>query len=863
MHKFYLYGVELISMAVYRKVISVFIIISVLLSVIVFPANSTVAGNGGYGLRNPEAEYKMKDCIYFGNYWQEDTNDDGIADKNDEKTPIKWIVLSTDGNEAFLMADKCLDYRRYNDNSDVSWQNSSMRTWLNNEFYNDAFNTKEQAAVKLTKVTHNNIYTLDKVYFLSSDDIRNKEYGFSRLMLQEQATDYADKDMDMQYSFVCDEGYRSWQLCRYNESDSIDYVGKTGDMHIADIRYEYDCFYVRPVLHIDMSYASDEDFAIFADAGSVEAEIEDIEYDCIYFGNYWQEDTNKDGNADKNDDKTPVKWRVLSVNGDDAFIMADRCLDYMPYNKIYSDVTWETCDIRKWLNQEFYNVLCDENEKKAVKDTYVNNSVNMNVELKKGNDTTDKIYLLSFNDMISDDYGFPERSYMGTVLRHAGNTDYAHEIRSLCEDNHFYIGIQWLLRDQKDNKDIYISDDGIIYGGYNIGERGYYIRPAMHIDLSQDVWSRAGSILVSDSGGTEKVVSLPETLRSPEPSPTQLPTAIPEPTATPKPTHNPATQPPDEQISPWPEGACYYDFDLSQAYIIGNSRYVENSDGSVTVIFKGKYPDISFHVEKEAFIDDYYRWVEIIYSDNDGYRGVRVYDKFIDYVEPWNSGTNTKYDLGYDLLPEYAGDGTAVIDISSLAEWDDYLTQIDIYAPTYSDGISDGGRITIKSIRLYSESTVPPPTAMPRPTRVPAATATPRPTSIPKATAVPKPDDTRHVNTTIPPVSEKINTAVPYKQQKLSKPVFAVRKRHQGNIKYIEIKLKKYEGEYIQVYVKNGKKKYKRVSFSNIKIKKYKGIFKVQYIKKNQRLLIKIRTYRLKKKKKIYSRYSAVKKVVT
>ena len=92
MHKFYLYGVELISMVVYRKVISVFIIVSVLLSVIVFPANSTVAGSGGYGLRNPEAEYKMKDCIYFGNYWQEDTNDDGIADKNDEKTPIKWIV---------------------------------------------------------------------------------------------------------------------------------------------------------------------------------------------------------------------------------------------------------------------------------------------------------------------------------------------------------------------------------------------------------------------------------------------------------------------------------------------------------------------------------------------------------------------------------------------------------------------------------------------------------------------------------------------------------------------------------------------------------------------------------------------------
>ncbi len=851
MYKFYLYGMELINMAAYRRVISVFLIVAVLLSVIVFPDNTTGAKNRAYGLRNPEIEYNMKSCIYFGNYWQEDTNGDGIADRNDEKTPIKWIVLSADGNDAFLMADKCLDYRQYADNSDVSWQDSSMREWLNNEFYNDAFNAKEQAAVKLTKVTHNNIYTSDKVYFLSAEDIRNKEYGFSRLMLQAKATDYADKDMNVQHSFVCDEGYRRWQLCRYEEADYIDYVNETGSMDIANIIYADDCFYVRPVLHIDMSYASDEDFAIFADAGSVKAGIGDIEYDCIYFGNYWQRDTNKDGNADKNDEKTPVKWRVLSVNGDDAFIMADRCLDYRKYNDLYNDVTWETCDIRKWLNQEFYNILCSENEKKAVKDTYINNSENLNPELKKGNDTADKIYLLSFNDIINGDYGFPERSYVGTILRHAENTDYAYESKSLCEGDHFY-KVPWLLRDQADNMDIYINDDGIICRGYNTGEIGYCIRPVMHIDLSLDVWSSAGSVLVSDSDGTEKVVSLPEASRSPEPTPTKLPTATPAPTDTPKPTHNPATQPPDEQIKPWPEKAYHYDFDLSQAYINGgSSRYVENSDGSITVIFKGKYPTISFLVEKTAFTDDYYRWIEIIYSDSDGYRGVSVYDKFIDYDEPWNSGVNTKYDLGYDFLPEYAGDSAAIIDVSALEEWDDYVTQIDIYAPTYGDGISDGGRITIKSIRLYSESTAP------------LSAVTSGPADTPKAADDLEPDDTGNVNTAMPPVPEPIKTAVLYKRQKLSKPVFTVRKKHQGNIKYIEIKLKKYEGEYIQVYVKAGKKKYKKVSFDNIKIKKYKGIFKVQYIKKNQKLLIKIRTYRMKKKKKIYSRYSTVKKITT
>ena len=50
-------------------------------------------------------------------------------------------------------------------------------------------------------------------------------------------------------------------------------------------------------------------------------------WDCVYFGNYWQNDTNGDGTADKNDAKQPIKWRVLSVNGDDAFLLADKNLD--------------------------------------------------------------------------------------------------------------------------------------------------------------------------------------------------------------------------------------------------------------------------------------------------------------------------------------------------------------------------------------------------------------------------------------------------------------------------------------------------------------------------------------------------------
>lgn len=51
------------------------------------------------------------DLVEFGNYWQNDTNNDGVADKDDNKEPIKWRVLSVDTGwgDVFLLADKVLD----------------------------------------------------------------------------------------------------------------------------------------------------------------------------------------------------------------------------------------------------------------------------------------------------------------------------------------------------------------------------------------------------------------------------------------------------------------------------------------------------------------------------------------------------------------------------------------------------------------------------------------------------------------------------------------------------------------------------------------------------------------------------------
>ena len=71
-------------------------------------------------------------------------------------------------------------------------------------------------------------------------------------------------------------------------------------------------------------------------------------------------------------EKEPIEWRVLSVNGEEALLLADKGMDCKHYNEKSEDVTWETCTLRTWLNNEFYNEVFNETEQKAIKDSLLN-----------------------------------------------------------------------------------------------------------------------------------------------------------------------------------------------------------------------------------------------------------------------------------------------------------------------------------------------------------------------------------------------------------------------------------------------------------------------------------------------------------
>lgn len=152
-----------------------------------------------YGVKNPTnpetdgSGTSTWDCVYFGKYYQNDTNGDGKADETDEKEPVKWRVLSVDSaGNALLMADKILDYRNFNDNEagDIAWGQSDMRKWLNSTggseedpgFLQTAFTEQERAVIRYreieTIVNSDILKTWDSVFLLSIEDSANASYGF-------------------------------------------------------------------------------------------------------------------------------------------------------------------------------------------------------------------------------------------------------------------------------------------------------------------------------------------------------------------------------------------------------------------------------------------------------------------------------------------------------------------------------------------------------------------------------------------------------------------------------------------------------------------------------------------------------------
>ncbi len=114
----------------------------------------------------------------------------------------------------------------------------------------------------------------------------------------------------------------------------------------------------------------------------------------IVFGAYEQD-------GDESNGPEPIEWEVLEENGNGIFLVSRYVLDAQPYNTKQTDVTWESCTLRSWLNGKFMNKAFTPLEQVLIQNTNIANPDNPINGILGGNDTKDKIFLLSVDEIIS------------------------------------------------------------------------------------------------------------------------------------------------------------------------------------------------------------------------------------------------------------------------------------------------------------------------------------------------------------------------------------------------------------------------------------------------------------------------------
>ena len=94
----------------------------------------------------------------------------------------------------------------------------------------------------------------------------------------------------------------------------------------------------------------------------------------------------------------PLVWRVLAVENGRALLITDKLIDAIPYNKKYTDVTWETCTLRKWMNNDFISQAFSSSQQVQIATVTNQNPNNPEYKTIGGNATQDRVFALSIDE---------------------------------------------------------------------------------------------------------------------------------------------------------------------------------------------------------------------------------------------------------------------------------------------------------------------------------------------------------------------------------------------------------------------------------------------------------------------------------
>lgn len=163
-------------------------------------------------LAEKKNEFKHGDVFFFGKFEQDGNKENGPE-------PIEWIVLRDTGEEIILLSKYVLAHKPFDTSKEMFiWEDSTLCSWLNKEFYNEAFNEDEKR--RMTKI---------------GSDWYAEEYDGDYVVIpvMDDLTDLVDNFWLPAYAVPSDEAAQ----------DFIDFEGKPFILKNKNEWYKYNIFW--------------------------------------------------------------------------------------------------------------------------------------------------------------------------------------------------------------------------------------------------------------------------------------------------------------------------------------------------------------------------------------------------------------------------------------------------------------------------------------------------------------------------------------------------------------------------------------------------------------------------------------------
>ena len=161
----------------------------------------------------------------------------------------------------------------------------------------------------------------------------------------------------------------------------------------------------------------------------------------------------------------PIRWNVLTVNANNVLLISEKVLDVRKYNDSFGEITWETCSLRRWLNESFLQNAFDESEKNL---------------LIKQREIGEQDFVFLFNDTEV------KRYFASDDARKCYPADQV-KSNSLSHDKQSGSYCQWWLR-QPDNTKATVSSNCVDTNGkiveFAVNYSAAGVRPAIMINLN-------------------------------------------------------------------------------------------------------------------------------------------------------------------------------------------------------------------------------------------------------------------------------------------------------------------------------------------------------------------------------------------